>query len=314
MRYYFAPMEGLTDSTYRALHSKHFPGMSRYYTPFLSPTMHHALTPKEKREIPPADKLNYTLIPQALTKNVQDFLWLAKQCQDFGYSEINLNFGCPSGTVTAKGKGSGMLKDPDALDAFLWEVFSKCPIPVSVKTRLGFSAPEEFETLLNVYNRYPICELTIHPRVRAQFYNGKVEMSAFEYALNNSKNPLCYNGNICSADDIESLKKRYPALQSVMVGRGLIADPGMLCPNKNSAGALRAFHDELLERYIEMFGSARNAMFRMKENWRYMFCKFEGSEKLEKQLRKATDINEYRHITREIFDTLPMYSALQPDW
>ena len=140
MRYYFAPMEGLTDSTYRALHSKHFPGMSRYYTPFLSPTMHHALTPKEKREIPPADKLNYTLIPQALTKNVQDFLWLAKQCQDFGYSEINLNFGCPSGTVTAKGKGSGMLKDPDALDAFLWEVFSKCPIPVSVKTLMMISA------------------------------------------------------------------------------------------------------------------------------------------------------------------------------
>lgn len=314
MRYYFAPMEGLTDSIYRELHSRYFPGLDRYYTPFLSPTAHRALTPKEKREIPRADTLGYSLIPQVLTKNAHDFLWLAQQCADLGYSQVNLNLGCPSGTVTAKGKGAGMLKEPDVLDAFLYEIFSKQPLPVSVKTRIGFSSPEEFEKLLEIFNRYPICELTIHPRVRTQFYNGPVEMHVFEHALSNSRNPLCYNGNICSCDDITILECKYPGLQSVMLGRGLIADPGMLSPGRNTAANLRAFHDELLQRYIETFGGARNAMFRMKENWRHMLCKFENAEKLGKQLRKATDINEYRHITREIFNTLPMRSSLRPDW
>ena len=314
MQHYFAPMEGLTDSIYRAVHHRHYPGIDRYFTPFLSPTAHRALTNKERREIPPADSLDYTVIPQVLTKNAQDFLWVTQQCADLGYPEINLNLGCPSGTVTAKGKGSGMLRDTDTLDAFLDDIFHDSPIPVSIKTRIGFSDSNEFPNLLEIFNRYPIRELAIHPRVRAAFYNGTVEMGTFEYAVHNSKNPLCYNGNLCSNADIFAISTAYPQVKSVMLGRGLIADPGMLCPERNNAVTLQAFHDELLERYIETFGSARNAMFRMKENWRYMLCKFDDSKKLGKQLRKTTDINEYRHITYEIFHSLPMRPEIAPDW
>ena len=312
MRYYFAPLEGLTDSIYR--NHKYFPGLDRYYTPFLSPTAHHALTGKEKREIPPADTLNYTVVPQILTKNPFDFLWLTQQCADLGYKEVNLNIGCPSGTVTAKGKGSGMLKEPALLDAFLDAIFHGASLPVSVKTRIGFNTADEFPALLDIFNRYPMAELIIHPRARAQFYSGSVEMQVFEYALENSKNPLCYNGNLCSCTDIDNLSATHPSIESVMIGRGLIADPGMLCPDNNNAATLQAFHDELLAQYIDTFGSARNAMFRMKENWRHMLCKFEGSEKLGKQLRKTTDINEYRHITQEIFATLPLRSKIAADW
>ncbi|MBQ9838057.1 MAG: tRNA-dihydrouridine synthase family protein [Oscillospiraceae bacterium] len=314
MRYYFAPLEGLTDSIYRNLHHKYFPGLDRYYTPFLSPTAHRALTGKEKREIPPADTLNYTVVPQILTKNPFDFLWLTQQCADLGYKEVNLNIGCPSGTVTAKGKGSGMLKEPALLDAFLDEIFHGASLPVSVKTRIGFNTADEFPALLDIFNRYPMAELIIHPRARAQFYSGSVEMQVFEYALENSKNPLCYNGNLCSCTDIDNLSAMHPSIESVMLGRGLIADPGMLCPDNNNAATLQAFHDELLAQYIDTFGSARNAMFRMKENWRHMLCKFEGSEKLGKRLRKTTDINEYRHITQEIFATLPLRSKIAADW
>lgn len=314
MRHYFAPLEGLTDSIYRNLHHKYFPGPNRYYTPFLSPTTHRALTAKEKREIPPADSLEYTVIPQILTKQPDDFLWLAGQCAELGYQEINLNIGCPSGTVTAKGKGAGLLKDPSALDAFLDGIFHSAPLPVSVKTRIGFASPDEFPALLDIFNRYPICELIIHPRVRTQFYNGFVETQVFEYALRNSKNPLCYNGNLCSLTDIENFSAKYPSVESIMLGRGLIADPGMLCAENNNTATLQAFHDELLTQYKDVFGSARNAMFRMKENWRYMLCKFEGSEKLGKQLRKTTDINEYRQITREIFASLPLRTNIQADW
>ena len=156
MRYYFAPLEGLTDSIYRRLHHRFFPGIDRYYTPFLSPTMHRALTPREERELPLADTLGYEAVPQLLTKNAEDFLWMCSQCADRGYREINLNLGCPSGTVTAKGKGAGMLQDPDGLDRFLDIIFHGAPLAISVKTRLGFSDPGEFVRLLTIFNRYPI--------------------------------------------------------------------------------------------------------------------------------------------------------------
>ena len=111
MHYYFAPMEGLTDSIYRRLHHSFFGGVDRYYMPFLSPTMHRTLSAKESRELPMADSVDFVAIPQVLTKSCEDFLWAAHVICDRGYSEVNLNLGCPSGTVVAKGKGAGMLRD-----------------------------------------------------------------------------------------------------------------------------------------------------------------------------------------------------------
>ena len=142
MRYYFAPLEGITDSFFRSLHSKYFPGVDRYYTPFLSPTVHRGLTAREAREIPRADTLTYEAVPQLLTKVSEDFLWLAGVCADLGYKEVNLNLGCPSGTVTAKGKGSGMLRDPVALHGFLEGIFRDAPLPISVKTRIALGTPD----------------------------------------------------------------------------------------------------------------------------------------------------------------------------
>ena len=314
MQYYFAPLEGLTDSTYRRLHHQFFGGPDRYYTPFFSPTVHRALTPREERELPPADKADFTVIPQILTKNAEDFVWMAGVCRDLGYTEVNLNLGCPSGTVTAKGKGSGMLRDPDSLDCFLDRIFRDSPLPVSVKTRIGFEDPAEWEKLLAVYNRYPIAELTIHPRVRKAFYNGPVDMDAFRYAIAESNAPVCYNGNLCTRQDIENIAGEFPGLNAVMLGRGLIADPGLLTPRGTDAKTLADFHDGLFAEYMRIFGSERNTMFRMKENWRYWLCKFGDSQKLGKQLRKATDTQEYHNIAHQIFYTLPLLTDMQPDW
>ena len=314
MRYYFAPLEGLTDSIYRQLHHRYFPGVDQYYTPFFSPTVHRSLTPREARELPLADTVGFPVVPQLLTKVPEDFLWMAAVCRDRGYEEVNLNIGCPSGTVTAKGKGAGMLRDLDALDAFLDAVFSAAPLPISVKTRIGFSEPEEFARILSILNRYPIRELTVHPRVRTAFYSGSVDMEVFRFAVAESRNPLCYNGNLCTKNQIAALEAEFPRLNAVMIGRGLIGDPGLLTPGGTTAAALEQFHDDLLEAYIREFGGARNAMFRMKENWRHWLCKFQNSEKLGKRLRKTTDVNEYRSITREVFHTLPMRSDLRPDW
>ena len=305
MRYYFAPMEGLTDSIYRRAHHKYFSGVDRYYMPFLSPTIHRSLTHREDRELPMADSEAFAAVPQVLTKVADDFLWAAKVCRDRGYDEVNLNVGCPSGTVVSKGKGSGMLRDTDALNRFLDEIFHGSVLPISVKTRLGLESPEEFPAILDIYNQYPIKELTIHPRVRKQFYNGSVDMDMFRYAAENSKNPLCYNGDLTSAEQINAVSLEFPMVESVMIGRGLVADPGLLCGGTDVA-ALEQFMNALLAEYTVSFGGSRNAMFRLKENWGLLHTRFEGVDKLWKKLRKTTDLTEYKTITAEIFHTLPL--------
>ena len=311
MRYYFAPLEGITDSIYRKIHHKYFPGVDQYYTPFISPTIHRSFTQKERRELQPCD---FPVVPQVLTRNAEDFLWLGQMCADVGYRELNLNLGCPSGTVTAKGKGAGALRDVDALEKFLDDIFDHSPIPISVKTRIGYTESREFPKLLEIFNRYPIKELTIHPRTRSAFYSGNVDMDSFSHAVNNSKNPLCFNGNLCSTEQIKAFAATFPAVPAVMLGRGLIGDPGMLSDGGTTAQKLELFHDELLDTYSVVFGNSRNAMFRMKENWHYLICRFDGGEKQYKQLRKTTDLNQYIAITREIFHNVPLADKLKNNW
>lgn len=314
MGYDFAPLEGLTDSIYRRLHHKYFGGVDRYFTPFFSPTVHRSLTPRESRELPCAEAIGYYAVPQLLTKVPEDFLWMAGVCKDLGYREVNLNVGCPSGTVTAKGKGSGMLRDLEGLDRFLDAVFASTPLSVSVKTRVGFESAGEFGNILAVYNQYPLKELIVHPRARKGFYNGPVDLDSFRLALQESKASVCYNGSLRTKSEITAFSSQFPQVNSIMLGRGLVADPGLLTPGGTTPATLENFHDELLYEYTREFGGARNAMFRLKENWRHWLCKFESAEKLGKRLRKATDVEEYTAITREIFYNLPMREEVLPDW
>ena len=305
MNYYFAPMEGLTDSIYRRAHHRFFGGIDRYYMPFFSPTVHRTLTPREVRELPRADSVPFNAVPQVLTKDPGDFLWAAEVVQNLGYEEINLNIGCPSGTVVAKGKGSGMLRDLEELERFFDHIFAASSLPVSVKTRIGLETAEEFPAILDLYNRYPIKELTIHPRVRRQFYEGQVHREWFSYTVAYSKNPLCYNGDIRTMSEIDTLQKEYPGLGAVMIGRGLIADPGMLCGG-TTTDTLEAFLNELMDEYEVAFSGCRNALFRMKENWANLHDRFEGSDKLWKKMRKTTDAAEFRRLSAELLHTCPM--------
>ena len=317
MEFYFAPMEGLTDRIFRRLHSRYFPGIDRYYMPFYSPTMHRTLSAKESRELPPAAEDSLTAIPQILTRNPEDFLWAAAVCRDLGYPEVNLNVGCPSGTVVAKGKGSGMLRDLEELRRFLDHVFSASPLPVSIKTRIGLESPSEFPGILSIYNKYPLALLIVHPRVRSQYYKGEVNRDSFAFAAASSRNPLCYNGDILCTRQITDFARDFPEVPAIMIGRGLLANPGMLSGCQDAA-RIEAFMEELLEAYCSAFGSSRNAMFRMKEYWSYLRWSFPQDSKLFKQLRKTTDVSQFRQITRDIFRTLPFSpeqgEKTHPEW
>ena len=318
MKLDFAPMEGITGANFRRLHHRYFPGVDRYYAPFLSPTREHVFTPREQREILPEYNREVWVVPQSLTKVPEDFLWAAGELHAMGYGEVNLNLGCPSGTVTAKGKGSGMLANLQGLDCFLDTVFARTPCAVSVKTRLGLEDPEEFGPILEIYNRYPISELIIHPRVRKDFYRHPVRTEAFETALAASENPVSYNGSIVTVQDYVNFTARYPQVETIMIGQGLVSDPFLAGRIKfgvqGDQEVLQEFHDALLEAYAEQFGSRVNAVNRMKELWVYLIRLFGDSERHGKKLFKARSPEEYLAAVAAVFRELPLRDCSAGGW
>ena len=314
----FAPMEGITGALFRRLHHACFPGVDRYYTPFLSPTSDRSFTPRELREILPECNDGLWVVPQLLTKNAGDFLWAAEELCAMGYREINLNLGCPSGTVTAKGKGSGMLADLQGLESFLGDVFEHAPCSISVKTRLGMEDPEEFGPILERNNRYPIAELIIHPRVRKDFYRHPVREASFEAAYNSCRLPLSYNGGIVTPEDYEACAARWPSVRGIMVGQGLVSD--LFLPVKIKGGpvggkeTIRQFHDARLDGYAEQFGSRNNAAKRMKELWFYLIRVFGDSEKYGKRILKSKTLEEYLTAVSAVFRDLPLLERSTGGW
>ena len=317
MRYYFAPMEGVTSAVYRRTHHEFFPGVDKYFMPFITPTTQEKLTPRQKRDVLPAYNEGVPAVPQLLTKSAADCIWAVNTLHELGYAEVNLNLGCPSGTVTAKGKGAGFLAHPEELDRFFDAVFAQCS-GISVKTRLGVHDPAEFETLLAVYNRYPITELTIHPRVRQDFYKGKVREADFAAALAHCTMPVCYNGDLITEQDAQAAAERYPAVPALMIGRALIADPSLVTRLTGGRAAdsktLQAFHDTVFERYSEAFGDSRVAMLRMKEIWFYHLNLFEDSERPGKAIRKAKNAAEFQAAAEAVFRNCPVRKQAVPLW
>lgn len=309
MEYYFAPMEGVTGAIYRTVHHRLFPQVDRYYMPFLSPTQDHVFTPRELRNILPEHNLGFQAVPQLLTKNADDFLWAAGELFAMGYEEVNLNLGCPSGTVVAKGKGAGFLAHPQALDAFLSDIFSRTDLAISIKTRIGVEDAAEWPALLAIFRRYPIRELIIHPRLRRDFYRGPVRQGAFQYAVDHCTLPLCYNGNLFTPQACRELAAQFPSVSHWMAGRGLVYNPALgrqlrggepLTPEE-----LRAFHDQLVEAYRQVLSGDRPVLGKMKELWFYWSRHFLQPEGPLKRIRKAKTLLEYRDGVNALFRDCP---------
>lgn len=318
MRYYFAPLDGITSAVYRRAHHRFFPGVDKYYAPFISPTQHHTMTPRELRDLLPEYNEGVPLVPQLLTKCAEDFLWAAGDLAAMGYGEVNLNLGCPSGTVVSKGKGSGALGRLEDLERFLDEIFLRTPIPISIKTRLGIRDPGEFHAILELYRRYPIAELTIHPRVQKEFYKGSVHSEYFALAAEGSPFPLCYNGDVNTPAEAHACQDRFPGVPALMLGRALVGDPALVSRIKTgtapSREVLEQFHDEVFDGLTAAMNNRRNAMLHMKEIWFYHINLFDGHEKHIKRLRKATDTGEFSAAAHAIFRELPLRDELIPAW
>lgn len=306
-RYYLAPLEGITTNIFRNAYHRYFYPMDKYFTPFLVPHSKKGFSTKEKREILPENNEGLYLVPQIMSNHAEECLKTIGKLQVYDYKEINLNMGCPSKTVVSKGRGSGFLAFPEELDRFLDEVFggvSGKNLKISIKTRIGKDDPEEFYRLLEIYNQYPLEELIIHPRVQKDFYKNEPNLEIFKYALENSKTPLCYNGDIFSARRYEEVSGLFPEEDTFMFGRGILENPSLLNEIKGEKErkmkTLRLFHDQIYEDYRALNMGDKNVLFKMKEIWCYMGKSFPGCEKTLKKIRKAEHLNRYEAAIEEL--------------
>ena len=309
MQIYLAPMEGITTFVYRNAFTHYYCGIDKYFTPFLS---NKKLNYKEINEVSPEHNKNLVVVPQILTNQAEVFLEIAAQLEDYGYQEVNLNLGCPSGTVVVKKRGAGFLSIPDALDAFLDEIFEKCPLQISIKTRIGMESVDEWEKLLSIYRKYPLKELIVHPRLQKEFYEGTPHIEAFRMTQEMLPMlPLCYNGDIVSKASYDAVIDKIMPVEKIMLGRGVLANPTLptnlkeqspkTIPSTEDLKRFRAFHDEILEGYRELMSGDQPVLFRMKELWAYM-RKYPGlTDKQLKQIRKAKRIDEYRSVVAGIW-------------
>lgn len=296
MNIYFAPLEGITTYTYRNAHAEIFGGCDGYFAPFITPTMSEKVGTRSFRDILPENNAGTPLKVQLLSNQADAFLSFCDKVRALGYDEVNLNLGCPSSTVVKKGRGSGFLKDSDELDRFLDEVFAKTDMKISIKTRTGFLTSLEFDKILEVYNKYPIELLTVHPRAREDYYNGAPDLTAFEKAYRDAKMPLCYNGNIFSVSDFNSLCERFPRLDNIMLGRGAVANPALFRELRGGkrlkTEELIAFHKELTKRYMAVLGTEVYTLHKLKEIWLYIMWNFPRERKLLKAIKKSARLSE----------------------
>ena len=305
MNYYFAPLEGISGYIFRNAHAQFFPGVDKYYAPFISTNQNHTFTSREMRDILPENQRT-VVVPQLLSKVSGEFVGASRVLGGMGYDEVNLNLGCPSGTVVAKGKGSGMLANLEHLDRFLYEIFDGCKIRISVKTRVGIASAEEFDAILQVFNKYPVSLLIIHPRVQKDFYRNEVKLDAFKKALGETALPLCYNGDIVSRNRLSEIESKFDGIVGIMIGRGLVSNPALLIDTGASKDLIEAFTCKVYDSYKLAFHDDRNAMMRMKELWSYLIFLFGGSEAYAKKIKRAKSADDYEILAAGVFRDLEL--------
>ncbi|MBQ9661573.1 MAG: tRNA-dihydrouridine synthase family protein [Oscillospiraceae bacterium] len=303
----FAPMEGVTLAGYRAIHHRMFPGAVEYYTPFIAPDSNGSFRPKYLRELT-ADCGTLTVVPQLLVNRADAFCATAEKLCELGFREINLNAGCPSGTVFSKHKGAGMLLDLASLDAVLDGIYShagRIGYRVSIKTRMGVRSTEEFPAILEVYRKYPVSRLIVHARCREDYYRGEPDRTGFAAAVRGCPFPVVYNGDVRSAEDLAWLGSAAPQVDSVMIGRAAVANPALFrylqTGEQLRLEELTAFHDELTETWLASGLSPVFTVERMKTLWTFMQELFPEAKREVKAVLKAKTMPDYRIAVGALF-------------
>ena len=312
IRISFAPLQGFSDYVYRSLFSEIFPGVDEFYIPYITLQSDGTLRKSHLREIAPENNKEPKVIPQILAGNAEEFLFLAQLLEKKGYSEINLNLGCPYPMVAKRGKGSGLLPTPYKIRAMLERSIPLLDSSLSIKMRSGYFEENEFIKVLEVLNTFPLKKIIFHPRTGKQLYKGEANVSLFNEALKRSKHPLSYNGDIFTKPDFEQLKARYPNLNDIMIGRGILSNPflpaeikGILI-QEDKTDLLYQFHNRIFEKHHSLQEGDSHILNKMLSFWEYLSHSFQNPHKVYKLIKKAKNRKKYEAAVHEIFQEYPI--------
>jgi tRNA-dihydrouridine synthase len=304
-----SPLQGFTDFRFRNALNKYFGGIDTYYSPYIRLNGKLVIKPSYERDLLPENNVGLEVIPQIITNDADEFLFVAKYVQELGYKELNWNLGCPYPMVTKSGMGSGLISNPEKINSILDKAHSESDIIVSMKMRLGYENSEEILDVLPILDTYPIKNIAIHARIGKQLYKGGVHLDAFQQCIDNTIHKLYYNGDITSVAKFHEMQQRFPTIDHWMIGRGLISDPflpSMIKNNtleypENKIELFSAFHDTLYGIYSESLSGSTHLLLKMYHLWEYFSVTFSNPHKVLKKIKKAQSIRNYEAAVQEIF-------------
>lgn len=300
-------MQGFTDFVYRKAYSEIFQGIAAFFIPYIS-VKNNQILKKYEKEIHPENNPQIRVIPQVLAGSADEMLFLSKILGDKGYKEINLNLGCPYPMVTNRDKGAGLLPHPDKVQKLLSSFFEKSHLRLSVKLRAGLQSANEIEQIIPVLNQFPLTEVIFHPRIAKQLYDGEILNSAFQFAQQNLKHKLVYNGSIVSVDDFTACQQKFAEIDNFMLGRGILMNPflpaeikNMDITSKEKPEKLKEFHQLVFKYYSESMDNEGNVLNKMKQFWIYFSYNFNNQRKTFKAIKKASTMNRFKQEIHQIF-------------
>jgi tRNA-dihydrouridine synthase len=304
-----SPLQGFTDFRFRNAQNKLFGGIDTFYSPYIRLNGKMVIKPSYERDLLPENNLDLEVIPQVITNDADEFLFVAKYVRELGYKELNWNLGCPYPMVTKSGMGSGLISNPEKINNILHRAHNESDIIVSMKMRLGYENSEEILDVLPILDTYPIKNIAIHARIGKQLYKGGVNLDAFQHCVDNTKHKLYYNGDITSVAKFHEMQQRFPTIDHWMIGRGLISDPFLPSMIKNNTSEypankielFSAFHDTLYAIYSESLSGSTHILLKMYHLWEYFSATFSNPHKVLKKIKKAQSIRNYEAAVAEIF-------------
>jgi len=307
-RLILAPLKGFTDAVFRNTFAEHFGGFDSAMAPFVATVAADRLTDKHVRDLLPHQNTRMPIEPQILGNAAEDFVFLARRLFDMGYPDVNWNLGCPFRPVTKKRRGSGLLPFPEQVDEFLSKTLPAIPGRLSIKMRLGRNTPDEILRLLPLLDRYPLKEITIHPRTARQMYAGLPDLDMFQACLGQIRHRVVYNGDITGLEQFRTLAARFPRVDSWMIGRGALSNPFLPAIIKNGRDGVvgklekfKAFYDELFARYQERLCGPGHLMNHMKGFWTYFACAFKGGPDFAKRIHRTFKLPQYLETVQCFF-------------
>ena len=309
IKIYQAPLQGFTDFTFRKVFAENFGGIDKYFIPYLSYGKGREIKKSQLREVFPENNSGMHVVPQILFSDAAELFDLVAILLEHGYSEINLNLGCPYPMATNKGRGAAWLEKPEALNEILQQLYAKgLPVRFSVKMRAGLTNETDATAIFELLNQFPLEEVIFHPRTASQMYSGKANPVLFAKALPNIKHPMVYNGDIISMDYFREIKTLLPEQNSWMIGRGLLINPelalqmkGEVLETKQLRIRMREFHDQLLEAYSSRLEGNGHILTKMNQFWTYFCESFENPHKTMKLVKKSSNLLKYNAAVTEIF-------------